>query len=138
MTLSEVISIGKDIFLAIAAAITAIVAVMGLRSWSRELKGKAEFEAARNLALATYKLRDALRECRSPFYEISELAGYNPGWGGSADQAEANQFAHIYKIGLLRFWLLFNNLIPMRLKQRLSGDQRLNQKRIRFEHMFNN
>ena len=91
MTLSEVISIGKDIFLAIAAAITAIVAVMGLRSWSRELKGKAEFEAARNLALATYKLRDALRECRSPFYEISELAGYNPGWGGSADQAEANQ-----------------------------------------------
>lgn len=97
MSFPEVIAMLRDILVAIAAATTAIVAVIGLRSWSRELKGKAEFEAARNLALATYKLRDAVRECRSPFYDNSELANFNPAWGGLPDQADANQYAYIYK-----------------------------------------
>ena len=103
MVLSEVISIGKDIFLAIAAVTTAIVAVIGLRSWGRELKGKAEFEAARNLARATYKLRDALRDCRSPFYGVYELAEYNPSWSGP-NQGEADQLAYIYKNRFAPVW----------------------------------
>ncbi len=97
MSFPEVVSLLKDILVGIAAATTAVVAVKGLRSWSRELKGKAEFEAARSLAHATYKLRDALRECRSPFYDHSELAHYNPAWEGPPDQADANQYAYIYK-----------------------------------------
>lgn len=59
MSFPEVIAIVKDVLVGVAAATTAVAAVIGLRSWSRELKGKAEFEAARNLARATYKVRDA-------------------------------------------------------------------------------
>ena len=98
MSFAELILVLKDILIKIiAAATTAVVAVKGLRSWSRELKGKAEFETARSLALATYKLRDALRECRSPFYDNSELVHYNPAWAGPPDQADANEYAYIYK-----------------------------------------
>ncbi|PTR07103.1 hypothetical protein C8R32_10859 [Nitrosospira sp. Nsp5] len=97
MSFPEVFSILKDILVGIAAATTAVVAVKGLRSWSRELKGKAEFEAARGLALATYKLRDSLRDCRSPLYLVSELADYNPAAWSGPNQEEADQFAYIYE-----------------------------------------
>ncbi len=39
----------KDICLSGAAITTAIVAWRGLASWQKELKGKADFEVARNL-----------------------------------------------------------------------------------------
>lgn len=65
----------KDIALSGAAITTATVAILGLKSWSRELKGKAEFEVGRALILATYKLRDELKYARSPCtsgYEFPE------------------------------------------------------------------
>ena len=68
MTTPEVITAIKDVLLGLAAATTAVVAVIGLKNWSRELKGKAEFEIARNMIRATYKLRNELQICRSPFY----------------------------------------------------------------------
>lgn len=43
MSFPELILVLKDILVGIAAATTAVVAIKGLRSWSRELKGKAEF-----------------------------------------------------------------------------------------------
>lgn len=67
MTLPEIITLIKDILLGLAAITTASVAVYGVRNWSRELMGKAEFETARNLMRATYRLRDELAACRSPF-----------------------------------------------------------------------
>lgn len=48
-TIGSYISIGKDVTVAFAAIVTARVAVVGLRKWRDELRGKAHFEAARNL-----------------------------------------------------------------------------------------
>jgi hypothetical protein len=96
MSFPEVISIVKDVLVGVAAATTAVAAVIGLRSWSRELKGKAEFEAARNLARATYKVRDALSDCRSPFYSGGEFPE-GTAWGRQGDQGEADKWAYVYK-----------------------------------------
>lgn len=66
ITTPEITSIAKNVLLGNAAAATATVAVIGIKNWSREIKGKAEFEIVRNLIRATYKLRDELQICRSP------------------------------------------------------------------------
>jgi hypothetical protein len=69
----EIISITKDIILIFSAIATAHVAINGLQSWNRELKGKADFEVARNLIRSVYKLRDELRYCRAPWYPSNEF-----------------------------------------------------------------
>ncbi len=73
MTYLEIFTAIKEAILALAAMVTAGAAISGLRTWKQELKGKAEFEAARTLAKATYKLRDELGYLRAPFFLGSEF-----------------------------------------------------------------
>lgn len=131
-------SILKDILVGIAAGTTALAAVIGLRScWSRELKGKAEFEGARNLARATYKLRDALRHCRSPFYSGDEFPEETV-WDRQDEQGEASKRAYVYE----------NRFDPVRnaiqefdssvLEAEALWDQRLKPKRMLSVAMLKN
>jgi len=98
MTPMEIAATVKDALVAIAAAITAIVAVIGLSNWNRELRGKAAFDVARSLARAMYKLRDEIRDCRSPFISGSEF----PESTGSqlsqrSSREDANALSHVYR-----------------------------------------
>lgn len=70
---SALFGILKDLALAGAAVVTAWVAVLGLRKWREELRGKTDFEVARALARATYKVRDDLAACRMPLIRSSEF-----------------------------------------------------------------
>ena len=91
----EILTATKDIILIFAAIITANVAVKGLQSWARELKGKADFEVARNLIRSTYRLRDELSYCRSPWIPISEFPeGYDITKRTAKGQAEAYSFLY--------------------------------------------
>jgi hypothetical protein len=97
MTPVEIVTFIKDSVVAIAAAVTATVAVVGLSNWNRELRGKAAFEVARALARATYKLRDEIRYCRSPFLAASEFPeGYAGHLGQTSNREEANALAYVY------------------------------------------
>lgn len=69
----EIVTAIKDVVLAIAGAVTAVVAVRGLKTWSRQLRGTADFEVARKLAKATYKLRDEIQIYRSPLIRSGEF-----------------------------------------------------------------
>lgn len=63
------------------------------------LRGKTDFEVARALARATYKVRDELAACRSPLIRSTEYpANYNPPAPNQAPNptAEANALAHVY------------------------------------------
>lgn len=95
MTSIEIISVTKDIILIFAAIATAHVAIKGLQSWSRELKGKADFEVARSLIRSIYKLRDELRYCRSPWVTSGEFPKeYDP--NKRTSEIEAKAYAFIY------------------------------------------
>ena len=95
MTSIEIISVTKDIILIFAAIATAHVAIKGLQSWSRELKGKADFEVARSLIRSIYKLRDELRYCRSPWVTLGEFPeDYDP--NKKTSEIEAKAYAFIY------------------------------------------
>ena len=92
----EIITATKDIVLIFAAIITAHVAIKGLQSWSRELKGKADFEVARNLIRSTYKLRDEFVYCRSPWIPVSEFpSSYDPSNKSANREAEAYSFIYV-------------------------------------------
>lgn len=98
MNISEIIAAIKDILLGGAAVTMAIVAVKGLQSWSRELKGKTEFETARGLIKATYKLRDELAICRSPFIRAQEFPkSYSGSLGDHSSEEDAQAYAYVYK-----------------------------------------
>lgn len=97
MTPVEVVTLIKDAVVALAAAVTGTVAVIGLSNWNRELRGKATFEVARALAKATYKLRDEIRNCRTPFLSASEFPeGYGGHLGQTSHREEADALAHVY------------------------------------------
>jgi hypothetical protein len=87
----------KDVLLGAAAVITASVAYAGLKKWRLELRGKAEFDAARTLARATYKLRDELAYCRAPFVRAQEFPSSYHSGSTRTTQQDAEGWAHVYK-----------------------------------------
>jgi hypothetical protein len=91
-TLKDVVSIARDVILAITAVVTGGVAIYGINSWRREASGKAKFEAAKSLLAAGYKVRDQIRMCRSPLIVAGEFSPDFP--LGSEKKYEA--YAHVY------------------------------------------
>lgn len=73
INVADLISGAKDLAIAGAAVTTAIVAYRGLQKWREELRGKADFEVARGLVRATFKLRDEIQSCRSPLIRGAEF-----------------------------------------------------------------
>ena len=91
----EIISATRDIILILGTIITVSVAREGLKSWSQELKGKADFDVARNLIRATYKLRDEIRYCRSLLIQLDEFPdNYNSNEKTPIIQAKAYSFIY--------------------------------------------
>jgi len=96
MTAVEIFSIVKDIIIGGAAATTALVAYKGLERWQKELRGRANFETARELVRSTYNLRDKLEVARSPYIPGQEFPeGYNP-MSDNSPEIEGGAYAHIY------------------------------------------
>lgn len=73
MDLAQLLSYSKDVILAVAAIVGAVVAVRGLRTWNRQLKGGTEYELTRRLLKNTYRLREAMALVRHPFMSAAEM-----------------------------------------------------------------
>lgn len=98
MNLFPVITAAKDIVLALAAAVTASVAVVGLSRWQREMTGKAQFDTARKFAQSTYKVREEFRNCRVPLVVANEFpAGYYNVSSAGSNKEEAEAWAYVFK-----------------------------------------
>jgi hypothetical protein len=72
--LQTYVTLIKDMITALAALTAGIIAVLGLRTWKKQLKGKTEYELARRLLGAVYKLREAIRSVRTPFISVGEIS----------------------------------------------------------------
>jgi hypothetical protein len=101
--LASIISIVKDALLGVAAIITATVAALGLRRWRQELRGKADFDVARGLIRASYRLRDEIATCRSPLIRAAEYPAARGGdpmlspYEQPDRRSEAEALAHVYQ-----------------------------------------
>jgi hypothetical protein len=65
-TLQEYVTLGKDIATGLAALVAAYVGFTGLQTWKRQLTANAEYDLARRVLTAVYKLQKAIRLCRLP------------------------------------------------------------------------
>jgi hypothetical protein len=66
LTCAELASFLKDLVLSGAAITGAIVAVKGLGTWRRQLKGQSEYELSRRILVTLFKYRDAINGVRYP------------------------------------------------------------------------
>lgn len=93
----ETITATKDVILAIAGITTAFVAIRGLSTWNRQLRGAADFDVARSLAKCTYKLRDKIQACRSPMIWAHEFPPeYQKAGLTRTPQQQAEGYAFVY------------------------------------------
>lgn len=74
--IAEALSIAKDIALAVAGVTGTIVAVKGLGTWKRQLRGQNDYEVARKVLRCTYQYRDAFAAARSPIMWSDEAAPF--------------------------------------------------------------
>jgi hypothetical protein len=65
MRILEAIGVIKDIVLLLAACVGSYVALRGLSTWQRQLKGNAEFEVGRRIRRSAYQIREGIRAFRS-------------------------------------------------------------------------
>jgi len=63
---AELVSIASDIAIGVSALIVAGVAFFGLRTWRRELTGKAKFDIARNVMSLARKVKGDFAQARHP------------------------------------------------------------------------
>lgn len=68
------LSIAKDVFTIFASLTAGIVAILGLKTWRKQLKGKTEYELAQRLLTAVYKIRYAFYHVRNPFMSVGEIS----------------------------------------------------------------
>ena len=69
MTIAEInewISAIKEVIVGLAAISATIFAYIGLNTWRKELKGKAEYQLAKDVLKSVYKVRDAFKHVRNP------------------------------------------------------------------------
>lgn len=100
----EYLTATKDIVVGLSAAFGAFIAWRGLSTWRRQLRGQADFEAARCLARATYKLRHAVQAARVPLVAVQEFpAGYK-GDDVSSGEERRSAWAHVYAARWKHVW----------------------------------
>ncbi len=69
----EVFTLIKDFALTGAAISGAVVAIKGLGTWRRQLKGQSEYELSRRILVSLFKYRDAINGVRHPAVFSYEL-----------------------------------------------------------------
>ena len=77
----------SDIVVGMSAVTVAVVAFFGLRTWRKELTGKARFEAARNLMHLGFRLQYGFERARNPFTSTAETVARQKGDGETTGEA---------------------------------------------------
>ncbi len=62
----QLITAAKDILLGLSAASAAFFAYLGLSAWKKELKGKSEYQLAKDVLKSVYRVREGFKHVRHP------------------------------------------------------------------------
>ncbi len=103
-TLAEVIQIIRDAVLALTAATGAAVAIIGLRAWKHQLRGRSEYELGRRLLRAAFDVRDNIAFIRTPFKSAGEIAAAFEEAGIEPEQGDYYRDRRIEQVVYDRRW----------------------------------
>jgi hypothetical protein len=96
MHLEAFLENGRNVVQIVFQIIASYVAITGLRSWVIQLKGKAEYEAAKNVIVGAYRVRDEIKRCQSAFMTPNEWAERKAVEGESDQQKRAGESHFAY------------------------------------------
>ncbi len=88
MEVTDIISVIKDVVFGLSAIAVAFFAWLGLRTWRKELIGKARFEVTRNMWHSASGLRSSFEQVRNPFTSSIEWADRAPQTGETAAESQ--------------------------------------------------
>ncbi len=87
----------KEQIVSISALIGVFIAVSGLRTWRKELKGKSEYEKAKQILRAVYRVKDAFISVRSPvIYSYEYPKDMRDELGNLKDGSRYDGTIHVY------------------------------------------
>ena len=66
MTCTELVVLLKDLILSGAVITGTVVAIKGLSTWQRQLKGQSEYDLSRRILVSLFKYRDTINGVRHP------------------------------------------------------------------------
>jgi len=107
----------KDIAVGLSAATATYFAYQGLDTWRRELKGKSEYQLAKDVLRSVYKVREAFKYVRNPAiysYEYPEDMTTNTGY--LVQEHKADGTLHVYQERWKRMDDAFKELEELFLK----------------------
>lgn len=97
MTFAEYIAVTKDVLVGLFAASAAVFAYLGISEWRKELKGKAEYQLAKDVLKSVYKVREAFKHVRCPIiyqYEYPEEMRSSDGHLEGKHDYEGNMYVY--------------------------------------------
>lgn len=100
----------RDIAVSVSALAAALIAVMGVNAWRRQLKGMTEYQIALKVLKALYALRESFIEARGRFTFPAEWTERTPDASGRAEfmaLSEGQSYQHrLSRVGSARADLL--------------------------------
>ena len=73
-SLQSSLSIIRDFLSVISSLLVFVIAYKGLQTWKKQLKGNTEYELARRLLKAVYKVRDSIKQYRFVIANSGEIS----------------------------------------------------------------
>jgi hypothetical protein len=91
--LGQIVTLAKDVTVALAAAAGVVVAIVGLKSWQRQLRGTVEYQLALKVLRSVFNVQSAIRDTRTRYFSATELSLRRPSGTWSVTTAWAEEAA---------------------------------------------
>jgi hypothetical protein len=105
-----------DLIKALSVIVASVVAIYGINTWRRELRGKKEYELAEEVLSLFYRARDIIRAMRSPFAIGGEGSTRKPQDKETAKEKEVRDRAYIVMERFQREKETFDRLHALRFR----------------------
>lgn len=118
---AEIISAIADSVVAISAMAAAAFAYVGLNTWRKQLKGGAEYQLAKDVLKAVYRVREAFVAVRNPAifqYEYPEVMRSHT--GHLRDDKKYEGTAHVYEKRWEQMSSAFSSLEELHLQAQVE------------------
>ncbi len=124
MTLAEWVTITKDILVGLSVVSASVFAYFGLSAWRKELKGRAEYQLAKEVLKSVYKVREAFKQVRRPaIYQYEYPEKMRDQHGHLKSEHDHEGMLHVYDERWKVMAEAFNELEEHHLKAQVEWGQ---------------
>ena len=96
--IAQYTTIGQNVVLALSGVAATVIAYLGLTAWRKELKGRSEYDKAKAVLKAVYKVQGAFRHVRNPaIFQFEYPEEMTNNWGHLKQEHDYEGTAYVYE-----------------------------------------